>query len=110
VPAGAICSCGEPTTRPSRKCERCEGQARTDRELRQSVYGDRRWRACKAIVYERDRWTCVVCGRQDVFNAQHSLDCHHTRSVLELLALGLDPFDPDQVEVRCKVCHGGTRT
>jgi hypothetical protein len=107
MPAGAVCGCGRLTRRPSKKCESCERGAAHDRSLRVAVYQDDRWRRTKRTVWARDDWTCKLCGKRDPQNAGRTLDCHHRRGVLELLALDLDPFDPDECETRCKRCHAG---
>ena len=109
MPAGAVCPCGELTVRLSRRCEACERRLASNRATRTSVYADPRWTRCRLLVWARDGWRCQLCGHLDVGNLQRSLDAHHRRSVLELLAFGLDPFDPDRCETRCKTCHGGTR-
>jgi hypothetical protein len=109
MPAGTVCGCGELTNRPSRKCERCEGEASANKTKRIAVYADPRWTATRLLVWNRDRWTCQQCGHKDVGNLSKSLDAHHTTSVLELLARGISPFDSHHAVTRCKKCHGGTR-
>jgi hypothetical protein len=109
MPAGAVCPCGALTTRPSKKCARCEGTQAARRTARNAIYQDRRWQRTKLIVWVRDNWTCRICGTRDVDNRRRTLNAHHTVPVLELVGRGCDPFDPVLVETRCTVCHGGTR-
>jgi hypothetical protein len=109
MPAGAVCPCGALTTRPSKKCERCEGVQAAKRDARSRIYSDRRWRRTKIVVWVRDNWTCRSCGARDIDNRGRTLDAHHLVPVLELVARGGDPFDPALVETRCKRCHGGVR-
>jgi hypothetical protein len=106
MPAGAVCSCGRLTTRLSKRCEDCENDIETRRKARARIYNDRRWRRTRLIVWVRDNWTCRTCGHRDLDNRGKTLDAHHTTPVLELVARGLDPFDPVLVETHCNVCHG----
>jgi hypothetical protein len=109
MPAGAVCPCGALTTRPSKKCESCESGQAAAREARNRIYSDSRWRRCRLIVWVRDNWTCRICGTRDLDNRRRTLNAHHTTPVLELVARGLDPFDPIHAETRCTTCHGATR-
>lgn len=106
-------SCGR---RHDRKglCEehrRERDRRRNAAEPHRSVYRDRRARPFRAAVWERDGWRCVHvdefgerCGHVD--ETGKTLHAHHhPLSVRELLARGLDPFDPDTAVTLCKSHH-----
>jgi hypothetical protein len=57
-----------------------------------------------------DGWRCTYvdergerCPHIDVIG--HSLDAHHVPRIAELLAQGLDPFDPRYLRTVCHLCH-----
>jgi hypothetical protein len=103
-----VCGCGELTTHRSRRCVDCRTRRAGEAQLRARLYASAAWRRTKQLVWARDNWTCVRCGHVDVGNRRRTLDCHHKRHVLELLAEGL-AFDPAECETLCDRCHGAVR-
>jgi hypothetical protein len=72
---------------------------RAPNDPRTLVYNSRAWRRTSRLVRERDGHECRDC-HADANTA------HHDPPLLELLALGLDPFDPDYCLTLCRTCHG----
>lgn len=58
---------------------------------------DPRWQQKRLEVFERDNWSCVVCGRRD-----KELQVHHG-----YYAYGLEPWDYalDTLHTICHECH-----
>lgn len=72
------------------------------RDPRNRVYRSARWRNyTRPTTLDRDDHTCRRCGA-------HANSVHHgpEHTLIELIALGLDPFDPDHCESLCASCHG----
>ncbi len=80
-------SCYQPRRRPY---TRQQGQ-------RDSLYRSARWKKVRAIVLDRDGYSCVKCGRQ------RDLIVHHKIEVTARpdLALTLD-----NLACLCRACHG----
>ena len=58
------------------------------------VYGSRRWRSLRLATLNAADWRCSRChGYGD--------EVHHVKAI----AVGGDPFEPDNLEVLCRVCH-----
>ena len=56
-----------------------------------------RWQAVRRVVFRRDGWRCVLCGRAG------RLECDHI-SPLEREP-GQDPYDPNGLQTLCRPCH-----
>jgi len=54
-----------------------------------------KWPAVRRIVFERDAWRCVQCGRAG------RLECDHVTP----LDRGGDPWDPNNLQTLCRACH-----
>ena len=57
----------------------------------------RRWAAVRRVVFERDGWRCVVCGKAG------RLECDHVTPLQR--KPGQDPFDPNGLQTLCRACH-----
>lgn len=53
----------------------------------------------RALVLERDRRTCCMCGREG-----DTVD--HDPPIEEMLAQGMDPYDMGHLRTMCRRCHG----
>ena len=54
----------------------------------------RRWAAVRRVVFERDGWRCVMCGRAG------RLECDHVDRDWRG-----DPYDPTNLQTLCRTCH-----
>ena len=59
------------------------------------VYGSRVWAFVRWLVFERDGWRCVECGRKG------RLEVDHIRPI----ARGGAPLDPANLRTLCRGCH-----
>ena len=59
------------------------------------VYRTRRWRSLRRVIFKRDDWRCVLCGRAG------RLECDHMRAITD----GGSWFDPDNLRSICRTCH-----
>ena len=91
-----------------RLCSRCGAlnspfdgcDCRSAEAERRSIYDDPRWREfTRPIVIERDGGRCVLCGEPG-----NTVD--HKLSILTLLQIGADPFDPNECQLLCSSCSG----
>ena len=57
----------------------------------------RRWDAARRIVFDRDSWRCVECGRAG------KLECDHIAPLER--EPGQDPYDPNGLQTLCRSCH-----
>ena len=57
----------------------------------------RRWAAVRRVVFERDDWRCVRCGRAG------RLECDHVTPLER--EPGQDPYDPNGLQTLCRACH-----
>ena len=57
----------------------------------------RRWAAVRKVVFRRDGWRCVMCGRAG------RLECDHTTSLER--EPGQDPYDMNGLQSLCRRCH-----
>lgn len=92
---------------------RCPDHARAQNAAKAAqphrwVYADPRWRACRERAGWRVGWRC-----QAIENGERCETCglglhgHHAPlTVVELLELGLDPFDERRVVMLCDRHHG----
>jgi len=70
------------------------------------VYRDPRWRRTRRAVIERDGHRCRAIDGRARCRATRSLHAHHhPLSVVELVAAGLDPFDPAHSVTLCGSHH-----
>lgn len=70
---------------------------------RNRVWHSARWRAVRQVVYLRDNGTCQVCGCS---LHPKAWVCDHKVPLVEMLALGDDPFDLDALQALCHSCSG----
>ena len=62
------------------------------------VYRTGRWRSLRRVIFKRDDWRCVLCGRAG------RLECDHMRAITD----GGSWFDPRQSQVNLpNVPHSG---
>ena len=57
----------------------------------------RRWKAVRRAVFERDGWRCLVCGRPG------ALECDHFTPLQR--EPGQDPWDLNGLQTLCRACH-----
>ena len=57
----------------------------------------RRWAALRRVVFRRDGWSCVECGKAG------KLECDHTTPLQS--EPGQDPYHPDGCQTLCRRCH-----
>ena len=57
----------------------------------------RRWDAARRIVFERDGWRCVMCGRAGRLESDHVIPLEREP--------GQDPYDPGGCQTLCRRCH-----
>ena len=55
----------------------------------------RRWAAVRRVVFERDGWRCVMCGRAG------KLECDH----ITPMRRGGDRWALDNLQTLCRECH-----
>ena len=58
------------------------------------IYDKREWRRVRKVVFKRDGYRCVFCGRRG------ALQCHH-----KIRGGGPNPFDPELLVTSCGDCH-----
>lgn len=92
--------CGKPT---SGRCKSCLRQFRQRADAKRGSNSDRGYdqehrTKFRAVVLARDPW--CKCGKRRATVADH-----YPRSRRELVALGLDPNDPQYGRGLCKPCH-----
>ncbi len=88
------------------RCAEHRRARRAERQRRpiERIYESSRWRKLtRPTVLDRDGHRCVSCGASP---AETRLDVAHRLPTQEILAAGLDPFDPELCETRCSRCHG----
>lgn len=66
-----------------------------DYRAARQIYNSREWRLLRRRVLNACGWRCASCGRAG------PLEIHHIRP----LYLGGDPFAPENLEARCRMCH-----
>ena len=59
------------------------------------IYESKRWRKLRLIVFARDGWRCVRCGKAG------RLECDHIKPVSD----GGSWFDMDNLRTLCRGCH-----
>ncbi len=57
----------------------------------------RRWQSVRRVVFQRDDWRCVMCGRGG------RLECDHITPLQR--EPGQDPYDPNGLQTLCRDCH-----
>ena len=57
----------------------------------------RRWKAVRRAVFDRDGWRCVLCGRPG------ALECDHVTPLER--EPGQDPWDLNGLQTLCRACH-----
>lgn len=57
----------------------------------------RRWARVREMVFRRDRYRCVLCGRAG------RLECDHITPLQR--EPGQDPYDPNGLQAVCRCCH-----
>lgn len=81
---------------------RAQQRAHSDNKrgtARQRGYDEDHAEKFRAVVLNRDDWTCVLCGA-DATDADH-----YPQTRRELLAAGLNPNDPRYGRSLCHQCH-----
>ena len=56
-----------------------------------------RWATVRQVVFRRDGWRCVECGRAG------RLECDHVTPLQR--EPGQDPYDPNGLQTLCRSCH-----
>ena len=56
-----------------------------------------RWAAVRRVVFDRDGWRCVLCGRAG------RLECDHVTPFER--EPGQDPYDINGLQTLCRACH-----
>jgi len=80
--------------------DRAQYEHRPEDRARKRIYNSPRWRRLRSeIVQLRGIW----CQAEGCPNLGTDLD--HIRPLREILELGLDPFDPANVQLLCKRHH-----
>ena len=59
------------------------------------IYKSKRWRVVRLVVFRRDGYRCVKCGRRS------GLECDHVRSIEN----AGDWFDLGNLRTLCRGCH-----
>ena len=59
------------------------------------IYRTPRWRRLRLVIFARDGWACVKCGRRA------GLECDHIRPI----AKAGDWYDPENLRTLCRGCH-----
>jgi len=98
-----ICSypqCGAITDGGRCSLHRTDDNPRRNHTPRRKVYDSKRWKRCRAIVLNRDGYTCAMCGAE-----ANTVD-HWPVPVGGILAQGGDPCDPATCRSLCRSCHG----
>ena len=62
-----------------------------------AALSSRRWEAVRRIVFKRDGYRCVMCGKAG------RLECDHINSMQR--EPGQDPYDPNGCQTLCRTCH-----
>ena len=57
----------------------------------------RRWKAVRRAVFERDGWRCLMCGRPG------ALECDHVAPLQR--EPRQDPWDINGLQTLCRACH-----
>ena len=57
----------------------------------------RRWAAVRRVVFDRDGWRCVMCGKAG------RLECDHITPLER--EPGQDVYDPNGLQTLCRACH-----
>ena len=60
-------------------------------------FNQRRWKAVRRAVFERDGWRCLMCGRPG------ALECDHVTPLQR--EPGQDPWDMNGLQTLCRGCH-----
>ena len=64
---------------------------------RRHTFNQRRWKAVRRAVFDRDGWRCVMCGLPG------RLECDH------VIPLEREPgqsvYDPNGLQTLCRSCH-----
>ena len=60
-------------------------------------FNQRRWKAVRRAVFERDGWRCLMCGRPG------ALECDHVTPLQR--EPGQDPWDINGLQTLCRACH-----
>ena len=56
-----------------------------------------RWGILRRVVFERDNWRCVECGRAGRLEADHIVRLEDDPDQ--------DPYDPNGLRTLCRSCH-----
>ena len=75
-------------------------ESRPRGDARSKVYGSRRWQETRKATFERDDYTCVICGKSG------NICDHYPLPLIDLIQAGGDPYDPDGCRTLCAVCSG----
>ena len=62
-----------------------------------SLLNARRWAAVRRVVFRRDSWRCVKCGKAGRLEADHITPLQREP--------GQDPYDINGLQTLCRVCH-----
>lgn len=57
----------------------------------------RRWAAVRRLVFKRDQFRCVMCGRAGRRECDHVVPLEHDPTQ--------DPYDPNGLQTLCRSCH-----
>lgn len=68
-------------------------------DIARHIYDTRQWKRIRLYVLERDGYTCDICRAPG-----NIVD--HDPPITDLIAAGLDPYDPAHMRVLCARCSG----
>lgn len=81
--------------------------ARRRAKPQRRIWDSPRWKRTRALVWRRDGYRCVDCGRhRRELKPNEKLLADHKRGLTTILAEGGNPFDLDECETRCSTCSG----
>jgi hypothetical protein len=101
APAGGPCPSGCESAR------RARDERRRRAKPQRRVWDSPRWRRLRPKIRARDGDRCRRCRRHySELEENQQILVNHKRGLANLLAAGLDPFDPAELELLCSTCSG----